>query len=137
MVARGSAAIIHADIGPVGEWGRPYDRSSIGLWPRYVAKPWAEWARRGSLPDLVYVDGRFRVACILSVALAFRDRGSREVGPKVLIHDVSDARPGYRRVYDAYEEVEGAGTLRLLAVKRTLNWPSILATFIEALSDPE
>ena len=50
VVDRGDASLIYADIGPVGEWGRPYDFGSASLWPRYIAEPWAEWSRRWPFP---------------------------------------------------------------------------------------
>jgi hypothetical protein len=137
LIARGVATIIHADIGPVGEWGRPYDRGSIGLWPRYIADPWAEWSRRGGLPDFIYVDGRFRVASVLSIAFAFADLRAAARGPKILMHDMSDARPGYDRVYIACEDVEVVGTLRLLSLRRNVDWTAALVTFIGALASPE
>jgi len=58
----GSVSIIHADVGPVREWGNPVGRSHVTQWPRYVSTAWAEWLRRAQLPDLVLVDGRFRMA---------------------------------------------------------------------------
>lgn len=129
--------LIHADIGPVGEWGRPFDRGAIDRWPAYIAKPWAEWGRRGTLPDVVFVDGRFRVASILSVAIAFAGRERGTAGPKILMHDISDARPGYAPVYDACDEMDGVGTLKLLSLKYELDWPVLLVTFVESLSNPE
>ena len=136
VVDRGHASLIHADIGPVGEWGRPYDFSSAPLWPRYIAMPWAEWSRRGSFPDLVYVDGRFRVACVLSVALASLARSSA-AGPHILMHDMSPQRPGYAQVYLVCEDIEAADTLRLLRLKPEVDRAEVLSRFLSALFNPE
>jgi hypothetical protein len=54
------------DIGPTGEWGMPSDKSRKAFWPCYSLTPFAS----GFRPDVVLVDGRFRVACALSAALA-------------------------------------------------------------------
>ena len=52
----------HIHIGPAHFWGHPSDASTISRWPSYSQ------ADIGT-PDLVLVDGRFRVACILQVCL--------------------------------------------------------------------
>ena len=39
-------------------------------WPNYIATAWEVWSQRNEMPDLIFVDGRFRVACCLSVVLA-------------------------------------------------------------------
>jgi hypothetical protein len=55
----------HGDIGPTRDWGHPADDSQFRKWPDY---PNSVWARPDfSHPDLVLIDGRFRVACLLSV----------------------------------------------------------------------
>lgn len=54
----------HADIGPTGRWGRPLGRVSdarIEKFCRYSDTP----PGFDVAPDLVLVDGRFRVACVL------------------------------------------------------------------------
>ncbi len=58
MVASGRATILHADIGPVGDWGSPVDSTHATQFHRYISAPWREWVRRNALPDLIYVDGR-------------------------------------------------------------------------------
>jgi hypothetical protein len=111
MVAAGQVRLVHADIGPVTDWGRPARNTDRALWPRYLARPWAEWEALGVLPDLVYVDGRFRVACCLSVLLAFADR---DEAPQVMMHDIGPERPYYNAVFEFFETVESVGSLHLL-----------------------
>ena len=61
---------IHADIGPTGTWGKPllpsFPRPS--RWKRYAIAPWADLGQ-GFRADVILIDGRFRVACALTVAL--------------------------------------------------------------------
>jgi hypothetical protein len=71
----------HADIGPVRDWGHPADRSGRDRWPGYAA---GVWERPDFVaPDVVFIDGRFRLACFLTVLLRSQDivtvlwRGSR------------------------------------------------------------
>jgi hypothetical protein len=53
----------HIDIGPAYNWGHPSDTSTKPRWPNYSR------ADIGT-PDLILVDSRFRVACILQVCLS-------------------------------------------------------------------
>src|ERR1700740_1200351 len=59
----GRLKICLVDTGPVGKWGFPTDDATRSLWRHYPSAVW------DGLPppavDLVFVDGRFRVACTL------------------------------------------------------------------------
>lgn len=57
----------HADIGPTVAWGRPADETQFRKWPGYANSVWdrPDFAH----PDVVLVDGRFRAACLMTVAL--------------------------------------------------------------------
>src|SRR5262245_26436448 len=57
---------VHVDIGPTREWGYPVDCSRRDAWPQYAATPWHPSLPR---PDLVLVDGRFRVSCVMHAVL--------------------------------------------------------------------
>ena len=82
--------IHHADIGPTREWGHPLDDRAIKRWPGYAL---SVWDRPDFMhPDVVLIDGRFRVACFLTVAI----RITRPV--TVLFDDYADR--------DAYHTVE-------------------------------
>ncbi|MBS0232901.1 MAG: class I SAM-dependent methyltransferase [Proteobacteria bacterium] len=62
----GRLRLLHIDIGPTGEWGHPIDDTKRELWPNYSNLPWEMLDQK---PDLVFIDGRFRVACGLCTAL--------------------------------------------------------------------
>jgi hypothetical protein len=124
-VAEGRATILHANIGEVGAWGSPVDRTAVRPWPNYIARMWEEWDRRQSFPDLVLVDGRFRVACCLSVALLAAAHRGRHPAPLVILHDVGEERPNYNRVLDFYHVEEAAGTLRVMS-PRVLRSPEVI-----------
>lgn len=72
------------NIGTTGEWGYPIDNSCQNQWPLYSSLAFQEKASY----DLVLVDGRFRVACILQACL----NCSSET--KIMIHDFFN-RPYY------------------------------------------
>jgi hypothetical protein len=124
-VAEGRATILHANIGEVGAWGSPVDRNAVRPWPNYIARMWEEWDRRQSFPDLVLVDGRFRVACCLSVALLAAAHRGRHPAPLVILHDVGEERPNYNRVLDFYHVEEAVGTLRVMS-PRVLRSPEVI-----------
>ncbi len=80
----GEVHIVHADIGPTKEWGHPVDDSEWKQFPRY---PLGVWDKPGfTHPDVVLVDGRFRVGCAFATAfritrpvtLYFDDYGDRK-----------------------------------------------------------
>ena len=74
----------HGDVGPTGEWGMPTDRQAVEKFPGYALSVWDRPDFRH--PDVVLVDGRFRVACFLTtlfrigrpVTLLWDDYGKRE-----------------------------------------------------------
>ncbi|MDX2142285.1 MAG: hypothetical protein SFV19_02920 [Rhodospirillaceae bacterium] len=84
---QGAAAVIevlHCDVGEVGDWGVPKDKSGLARYHTYATTPW-DAARRGQIaPDVVLIDGRFRVACFL--------------------YSLMCARPGAIILFDDYAE---------------------------------
>jgi hypothetical protein len=53
-----------ADIGPTGKWGRPVNHKAWGRFHLYPLSVWdMPWFRH---PDLILIDGRFRVGCLLT-----------------------------------------------------------------------
>ena len=87
----GTVTLHHADIGPTRHWGRPQKRRLRHL-RRYLDYPHSVWRRPDFRhPDLILVDGRFRVACLL----AAMERIER---PTRLLFDDYANRPGYHVV---------------------------------------
>jgi hypothetical protein len=63
--AQANQVLRFSDIGPTAKWGKPVgqvDDARLELFRRYSDPPEASG---DALPDLVLVDGRFRVACTL------------------------------------------------------------------------
>jgi hypothetical protein len=83
----------HINIGMTHEWGEPVftgpSKRRYQLWRRYCWAPWVE--PPVGEPDLVFVDGRFRVACTVATLLALGSDREYEI----LVDDYSD-RPHYR-----------------------------------------
>lgn len=94
------------DIGPLGDYSNPVDDTSRDLWPRYSESILEESSRK---PDVILVDGRFRVASTLLSLLTVRENGV------VLIHDFF-IRPQYYEVLkyvDIVDCVENMIVVRL------------------------
>ena len=82
---------VHCDLGPTKTWGYPADDSSINHWPSYFMGGWAAVDDSISPPDLVLVDGRFRVASFIVSYLLAPDNAT------ILFSDYVD-RPHYHAV---------------------------------------
>jgi hypothetical protein len=136
VVAADRAALLHADIGPLQDWGFPADRSAVEQWSDYIRLPWAEWARRGEKPNLVFVDGRFRLACCLSVVVAVGATRALGTSPRVLLHDFDAARSYYRPVLDYFEVESARRSLHLLRMQVDASPVAAMATMLRAMSDP-
>jgi SAM-dependent methyltransferase len=79
----------HGDIGKTRQWGYPVDNKHVGRWVGY---PVSVWDRADFVhPDVVLIDGRFRLACALTALF----RISRPV--TVLIDDYT-GRPRYAQI---------------------------------------
>ena len=116
----------------MAEWGQPADESAIRRWPGYVGLAWATCARAGLWPDLVFVDGRFRTACALSVLIAARGAAM----PALLFHDfVPEQRRNHAPLLDVCEVAEQVETLALLRPREGIETPALLAAFTAALLD--
>lgn len=119
----------HADIGPTMEWGNPADRSKVHLWPRYCSSVWARIANESlPQPDLVLIDGRFRVACLLTTLLMARP------GATILFDDYFD-RPNYHRVEAWATPVGRAGRMAEFTVPSTPLQPGLLADLLASSTD--
>lgn len=103
MVNAGKATLVHVDIGPIGRWGKPKDKWRFYGWPAYARRPW----RDGFAPDLVLVDGRFRVSCIMQ---SLRGGGP---GTKIAVHDFWP-RAHYHPVLAFAAPIDRAGTMVVL-----------------------
>lgn len=101
---------IYADIGPTREWGKPVDESHIKAWPNYCAAPWRKLLKTGERPDLVLIDGRFRVACFL-ITLLMAPRGC------VILFDDYVNRPEYHVVERYLQPMRLAGRMAEFVVE--------------------
>lgn len=95
----------HVDVGEVRDWGYPRDFSKRRHFPLYFDAIWSGPVR----PDVVLVDGRFRVCCFLTSLL------SAGPGVRIVFDDYLD-RPRYHVVEEVIEPVEYCGRQALFVV---------------------
>jgi hypothetical protein len=73
---------IPVDIGCTQGWGvpifRPPTSERLKRWKRYFLAPWEECGDSFA-PELILIDGRFRVACALATIQALRDHRNWEI----------------------------------------------------------
>lgn len=103
----------HADLGTVGRWGRPEGYSKIeNVW-NYSWAPFCS----GVKPDLLLVDGRFRVHCFLESLLKARR------GTKIIFDDYAN-RPAYHIVekFIVPSEISGRQALFMVNTKFSDRW---------------
>jgi len=115
-IAGGRMKLVYADIGPTGEWGHPTRPDSRARWPEYSGK----LAERtdGVHFDLIFVDGRFRVACLLK-ALKRIPYSERNV--KVFaMHDYTN-REHYHVVERFVRPVKTVDTLNVFQAKADID----------------
>lgn len=86
------------DIGPLGRWGSPLTFASRKNFKAYADSIW----RHEEKPDLVLIDGRFRVACLFVSLL------NANVGTKILFDDYL-GRPKYHVVEEVLKPVRFCG----------------------------
>lgn len=60
---------IWSDIGDTKAWGYPKDDSQFHSWPDYPQKAWRFCEEHNLTPDLILIDGRFRVASFLTTCV--------------------------------------------------------------------
>ena len=84
----GSVRILTPDIGLTERWGKPLFRKPtprrLAKWRRYIEAPFG----LAPDPDLILVDGRFRVACALECARRVKQA-------TLIVDDYYDGRPQY------------------------------------------
>lgn len=101
--------LLAVDIGLTEDWGYPvFTRPTparVDMWRGYPTAPFALLETAGHVPDLVLVDGRFRVACALAMRHWLAQHGANDTVVDLLFDDYAG-----RRHYHSVEQWLGAPT---------------------------
>ena len=90
--------INHVDLGIVGSWGRPISYEKSYKFSDYTDYIWKQQEK----PELVLIDGRFRVCCFLT-SLKFADPGTK------IIFDDYVNRPYYHFIEKYVSRIDECG----------------------------
>ena len=118
---------LHIDIGPTRDWGRPIDESAIERWPRYSQIPWDRIKEDNFKPDLILVDGRFRVITFL--------QAWRNAPGAIVIFDDFNNRPIYHKILKVLTPIEVSGRVAsfripgILRYRKYFLWKRLLPIF--------
>lgn len=115
--------IEYINIGPTKNWGFPIDESQAELFPDFSSKPFTFYDANEF--DTILVDGRFRVACVLS-SIIHRTQNKHEL--RILIHDYS-FREEYKIVEKYLNIVESAKSLFVFRIKDTYDEAQLLKDY--------
>jgi hypothetical protein len=111
--------LIHANVGLTEEWGMPVftkpTRRRVRRWESYPRAPWRYLRSLGVEPDLILVDGRFRVSCVLESLLSVSP-----ANPCRILFDDYASRPHYHAV-EQFADVSMVGRMAVLRAKPSLD----------------
>lgn len=111
-IGRDDHPVKYIDVGSVGDWGRPLGYTHRHSFWDYIDGIWNDKAK----PDLVLVDGRFRVACFLNTIVKCQHN------TRILFDDYRD-RKNYHVVEEILRPVDMCGRQALFEVsdKRSID----------------
>jgi hypothetical protein len=116
---RAMTKLIHVNIGLTQDWGMPVftkpTRRRVRRWADYPMAPWRYFRSIAQQPDLVLVDGRFRVACVLESLLSLSPLSKTQI----LLDDYVD-RP-YYKIVEQFADVQMAGRMAILHPRRLMD----------------
>jgi len=127
--SKGSEVIqLHIDLGPIKDWGFPVADTHWKNYSNYPLLAWEECIRRSLKPDLVLIDGRFRVASFMATLL-FAQPGCR-----ILLDDYGD-RPDCKVVERFVRPEAMAGRMGEFVVPADLPRDQAWLAFVQACTD--
>lgn len=131
---RAMAKLIHVNIGLTVDWGMPVftkpTRRRVRRWEEYAKAPWRYFRTIGQQPDLVLVDGRFRVACVLESLLSLSPLSDT----KILLDDYV-SRPHYA-VVEQFADVKLVGRMAVLQPRRLVDRIQVRRLVKQYCADP-
>ncbi|NPD16926.1 hypothetical protein HOY34_17165 [Xinfangfangia sp. D13-10-4-6] len=119
--------IHQAWIGDTKAWGYPKDESAFIRWPEYALKVWD--LPRFSHPDVVLIDGRFRLGCFMTVAY-------RITRPVTVFFDDYRRREAYHKAEEIARPTEMIGRMARFDLEPVQLTPDRLRAYTRALLQP-
>lgn len=126
-LVNGRLVLKHANIGAVKQWGYPKSTAMQGRWPCYSDEIYK--ANEASRWDVIFVDGRFRVACMLKSVDVIRKTPGAD-GVRIITHDYNN-RNQYWPAETFLQRVGSADTLVVFKLKPVINDAQLQAMISE------
>lgn len=104
--ASSNVSIKYFDLGQIGEWGRPRSYEKRQRFLHYVCHPWFGLPKA---PDVILIDGRFRVACFLAAFSYAQQRTT-------IVFDDYVHRPKYHVVEEFLSPVQLGSRLAVFVI---------------------
>jgi len=108
------------DIGETGGWGYPVNDDKKHLWPNYSLSVFSRESRH----DLVFIDGRFRIACALNAVI------NTPPSCKIIMHDFWN-RPYYNVVLKYLNVTHQVDTMGIFSKKEKVDRAEIQKMILE------
>lgn len=128
--SKSETELLFADLGATGEWGYPLDQQKQCNWPAYYSLPWAKLQQKNLQPDLVLIDGRFRVPCFL-YSLIHLQPGA------IILWDDYRLREEYHRIESLIQPEIFYGDMAKFLVPCHKNIPALMTALFESLYQME
>lgn len=116
--------LLYCDIGQVGAWGRPTDDEGLHVYHTYMVAPWKMAHEKILVPQLIFIDGRFRVACFLYSLICATP------GAIILFDDYMN-RSHYHLVEEFCARQGNYGRMAMFQVDKKYSLPAIIARIAE------
>lgn len=115
----------HVDIGPVAQWGMPIGTEKIRDWPRYAVDPFVATDLNF---DVILVDGRFRIHCLLAAANCAAD------GATIFLHDYA-TRHSYTIADKYFDTIDRVDSAAILTRRSNINRRALYIDLVNSLFD--
>ncbi len=119
----------HVDIGPTSRFGYPASEAPWRRFAQYPLDPWRLCRDRGLDPDLVLIDGRFRVACFLATLI------NASPGCRIFFDDYQ-GRDAYHGVSAFVQPIRLIDRIAEFNVPEERSIEALWPALIEAVGDP-
>lgn len=116
----------HVDIGKVGDWGVPLELDKRESFPNYSLDIFKQ---RNDF-SIVFIDGRFRIACILASIMHCKPN------TRIFVHDFNN-RPQYHKVLTFLDFIDTCDTLAEFKIKDKIDRLALFAMYEEFKYDYE
>ncbi|MFL6604137.1 MAG: hypothetical protein ACJ8R9_22795 [Steroidobacteraceae bacterium] len=126
--------LIHVNIGLTYHWGMPVftkpTRRRVRRWEDYPTAPWRYYRSIAQQPDLILVNGRFRVACVLESLLSLSPLSNTQI----LVDNYAE-RPWYQMM-ERFADLEMVGRMAVLRPRRLIDRIQVRRLVRQFCADP-